>query len=87
VATLRLGLRVVIGPRQKRKMPGLQRLAHHAPRVLAKSVQVGLLAQLWRRTRPQGLCYVSTFYITLVSKSQEANGAFGLLRKLRHALA
>jgi hypothetical protein len=55
VATLRLGLKVVIGPRQKSNVPGLQRLAHHAHRVLAKSVQVGLLAQLWRRTRTGSL--------------------------------
>jgi hypothetical protein len=50
VATLRLGLKVVVGPRQKRNVPGPQRIAYHAHRVLAKSVQVGLLAQLWRRT-------------------------------------
>jgi hypothetical protein len=55
VATLRLGLSVVIGPRQKRNLPGLQRLAHHAPRFLAKSVQFGLLAQLWLRTRTGSL--------------------------------
>src|SRR5918998_5724128 len=50
VATLPLGLRVVIGTQQRRNMPRLQRLAHHAARVLAKPVQLGLLAQLWRRT-------------------------------------
>ena len=33
--------------------------------------------------RDQGLCYVSTFYTTLVRKSREANGAFEHLRKLR----
>jgi hypothetical protein len=54
--------------------PAAACLAHHAHRVLAQPVQVGLLAQLWRRTRPQALCYVSTFYTTLVKKSQEANG-------------
>jgi len=43
---LRLGLKVVIRPRPKSNVPGLQRLAHHAHRVLAKPVQVGLLAQL-----------------------------------------
>ena len=52
MATLRLGLRVVIGTQQRRNMPRLQRLAHHATRVLAKPVQLGLLAQLWRRTGP-----------------------------------
>jgi hypothetical protein len=61
----------------------LQRLAHHAHRVPAQPVQVGLLVQPWRRTQPQGLCYVSTFYTTLVKKSQEGNGAFEHLRKLR----
>ena len=69
---------------RKRDMLGyiqLQRLAHHAHRVLVQPVQVGLLAQPWRRTRPQGLCHVSTFYTTLVKKSQEANGAFELRRK------
>jgi hypothetical protein len=29
----------------------LQRLAHHAHRILVQPVQVGLLAQPWRRTR------------------------------------
>src|SRR5215211_7213032 len=43
---------------------------------------VGLLAQPWRRTRPQGLCHVSTFYTTLGKKPQQANGAFEHLRKL-----
>jgi hypothetical protein len=28
----------------------------------------------WRRTRPQGLCQVSTFYTTLVKKSQVEKG-------------
>src|SRR5215213_4826742 len=40
---------------KKSNVPGLQRLAHHAHRVLRKSVQVGLLAQLWRRTRTGSL--------------------------------
>jgi hypothetical protein len=75
VATLRLGLRVVIGPRRKNNVPGLQRLAHHAHRILVQPVQVGLLVQEpWRWTQPQGLCHVSTFYTTLVKKSQEGNG-------------
>ena len=52
----------------------LLRLANHAHRVLVHSVQVGLLAQPWRRTRPQGLCQVSTFYTTLVKKSQVEKG-------------
>jgi hypothetical protein len=53
----------------------LQRLAHHARRILVQPVQAGLLAQPWRRTRPQGLCYVSTFYTTLVKKPPEENGS------------
>jgi hypothetical protein len=48
VATLRLGLRVVIGPRQKGNVPGLQRLARHAHRILVQPVQIGLLMQPWR---------------------------------------
>jgi hypothetical protein len=48
VATLRLGLRVVIGPRQKGNVPGLQSLAHHAHQVLVQPVQLCLLAQPWR---------------------------------------
>jgi hypothetical protein len=36
VATLRLGLRVVIGLRQKSNVPGLQLLARHAHQVLAQ---------------------------------------------------
>jgi hypothetical protein len=60
----------------------MQRLAHHAHRVLVQPVQVCLLAQPWQRTRPQGLCQVSTFYTTLVKKSQEANGALELPRTL-----
>jgi hypothetical protein len=63
VATLRLGSRVVIGTHQ----------------VLAQPVQVGLLAQPWRRTR-RGLCYVSIFYTKVVKKSREANGAFEFRR-------
>jgi hypothetical protein len=55
VATMRLGLRVVIGPRRKSNVPGLQRLAHHAHRILVQPVQVGHLAQPWRRTRPGSL--------------------------------
>jgi hypothetical protein len=55
VATLRLGLRVVIGPRQKRTVLGPQRLAHHAHQILAQPVQVGFPAQPWRRTRPGSL--------------------------------
>src|SRR5215216_1004350 len=80
VATLRLGLRVVIGPRRKSNEPGLQRLARHAHRILVHPVQAGLIAQPWRRTRPQGLCQVSTFYTTLVKKSHQANGASELRR-------
>jgi hypothetical protein len=33
----------------------LQRLASHAHRVIVQPVQVGLLAQPWRRTRPGSL--------------------------------
>src|SRR5215218_2722587 len=58
----------------------LQRLAHHAHRVLVQPVQVSLLAQPWRRTRPQGLCHVSTFHTTSVKKSQQENGASELRR-------
>jgi hypothetical protein len=58
----------------------LQRLAYHAHRGLVEPVQAGLLAQPWRRTRPQGLCQVSTFYTVLVKKSQQANGASELRR-------
>jgi hypothetical protein len=58
----------------------LQRLAHHAHRILVQLVQVSLLAQPWRRTRPQVLCHVSTFYTTLVKKPQQANGASELRR-------
>jgi hypothetical protein len=60
----------------------LQRLAHHAHRFLVQPVQVGLLAQPWRRTRPEGLCQVSTFYTILVKKSQQANRASELRRTL-----
>jgi hypothetical protein len=55
---------------------GLQSLANHAHQILVQPVQVGLLAQPWRRTRPQGLCQVSTFCTTLVKKSEDGNGAF-----------
>ena len=54
----------------------LQRFSHHAHPVLVQPVQVSLLAQPWRRTRPQGLCYVSTFCTILVKKSEDGNGAF-----------
>src|SRR5919112_3454993 len=43
----------------------LQRLAHHAHRILVQPVQVDHLAQPWRRTQP-GSLLVSTFYTTLV---------------------
>jgi hypothetical protein len=59
----------------------LQRLAHHAYLILIQPVQASLIAQPWRRTRPQGLCHVSTFYTTLVKKSQEGNGTFELRRR------
>ena len=58
----------------------LQRLAHHAHRILVQPVQVGLLMQAWRRTRSQGLCYFSTFYTILVKKSQLENRASELPR-------
>ena len=44
MATLRLGLKVVIGPRRKSKVPGLQRLARHAHKILAQCVLAALLA-------------------------------------------
>jgi hypothetical protein len=81
VATLRLGLRVLSGPQQETNVFGLQSIAYHAHRILVQRVQAGLLAQPRRRTRPQGLCHVSTFYTTLVKKSQEGNGAFDLRRR------
>src|SRR5215212_499366 len=59
-----------------------QSLAHHAHRVLVQPVQVGLLAQPKRRTRPGSLLR-QPFYTTLVEKSQQANGASELLRTLR----
>jgi hypothetical protein len=46
---------------RKKDMLQLQRLAHHAHRILVQPVQAGLIAQPWWRTRPQGLCHVSTF--------------------------
>src|SRR4029453_8069815 len=55
MATLRLGSRVVIGPRQKSNVPGLQRLARHAHQVLAQPFRVRLPAQPWRRTRSRSL--------------------------------
>jgi hypothetical protein len=58
-------------------------VAHHAHWILVQPVQAGLLAQPWRRTRPQGLCQVSIFYTVLVKKSQQANGASELLRIIR----
>jgi len=82
---LRLGLRVLSGPQQETNVFRLQSLAHHAHRVLVQPVQVSLLAQPWRRTRPQGLCHVSTFHTTLVKKSQQANGASELRRIPFHA--
>jgi hypothetical protein len=36
-------------------MHQLQHLAHHAYRILVQPVQIGLLAQPWRRTRPGSL--------------------------------
>jgi hypothetical protein len=82
VATLGLGLRDLIGPQQETNVFGLQRLAHHAHRILVQPDQVGLPVQEpWQRTRPQGLCQVSTFYTTLVKKSQEGNGGFELRRR------
>ena len=54
MATLRLGLRLVIGPQQEH-MPRLQRLAHHAHQGNTQPVQVGLLATPWRRTRSGSL--------------------------------
>ena len=81
-ATLRLGLKVVIGPRQKVTCPGC---------IVSLTTRAGSWPSPFRSAssrscggeRGQGLCYVIPFYITLVSKSQEANGAFELLRKLR----
>jgi hypothetical protein len=58
----------------------LQCLAHRAHRILVQPVRAGLLAQPWRRTRPQGLCHLSTFHTILVKKSQQTNGAPELRR-------
>jgi hypothetical protein len=56
-----------LGDREKDVLQ-LQRLAHHAHRVLVQPVQVGLLVrEPWRRMQPQGLCYVITFYPTALS--------------------
>ena len=55
MATLGLGLRVLSGPQQETNVFGLQSLAHHAHRILVQPVQVGLLAQPRRRTRPGSL--------------------------------
>jgi hypothetical protein len=74
VATLRLGLRVVIRPQQNKKH-GLaaesRSLRAPGPRPTSpgRPPRVALGGE-----RDQGLCYVSTFYTTLVRKSQEANG-------------
>ncbi len=57
---MRVGLRVMIGPRQKRNLPGLQRLAHHAHQVLAQPVRSSLLAQHGGDC-DHGLYPVSTF--------------------------
>src|SRR5215208_1355592 len=82
MATLRLGLRVVIGPRQKITCPGcsvsLAMRTRSSPSLSGSASPRSLGGELGR-----GLCYVSTFYITLVWKSQEANGPLELLRKLR----
>jgi hypothetical protein len=39
----------------RKNMLQLQRLAHHAHRILAQPVQASLIAQPWRRTRPGSL--------------------------------
>jgi hypothetical protein len=57
----------------------VQRLAHHAHRVLVQPVQVSLIAQPWRRTRTWSLLR-EHFYTTLVKKSQQPNGASELRR-------
>src|SRR5215208_997695 len=59
----------------------LQRLAHHAHRILVQPVQVGLLAQPCGE-RGHGLCYASTFYTASVKKSQQPNRASELRRTL-----
>jgi hypothetical protein len=85
VATLGLGLRVLSGPQQETNVFGLQSIANHAHRILVQPVQVGLLAQPWRRTRTWSLLrehflHYGTFYTTLVKKSQQANRASELRR-------
>ena len=82
MATLRLGLRVVIAPRKKVTCPGctvsLAMRTRSSPSLSGSASPRSLGGELGR-----GLCYVSTFYTTLVWKSQEANGPLELLRKLR----
>ena len=80
--TLRLGLRVVIGPRQKSNVPGMPRLARHAHQVLAQPVRVRFPAQPRRRTRSRSLLSQHLLHYFSV-ESQEANGPLELLRKLR----
>ena len=80
MATLRLGLRVVMG-RNKNTCPdcsvSLTTRTRSSPSLSGSASPRSLGGG-----RGQGLCYVSTFYTTLVWRSQEANGAFELLRKL-----
>jgi hypothetical protein len=65
MATLRLGLRVVIGPRQKITCPGcsvsLAMRTRSSPSLSGSASPRSLGGELGR-----GLCYVSTFYTTLV---------------------
>jgi hypothetical protein len=82
VATLGLGSRVVIGPQQEHR-PRLCSVSLTTRTRSSPSLSGSASPRSLGGERGQGLCYVSTFYATLVWKSQEANGAFELLRKLR----
>jgi hypothetical protein len=82
VATLWFGLRLVMGPQQKVTCQGcsvwLAMRTRSSPSLSGPVSPRNLGGE-----RGQGLCHISTFYTTLVWRSQEANGAFELLRKLR----
>jgi hypothetical protein len=82
VATLRLGLRVIIGPRQKGTCPGCSVPLTTRTRSSPSLSESGSSRSLGGGCG-HGLYSVSTFYTALVWKSQVANGAFELLRIIR----
>jgi hypothetical protein len=61
---------------------GLQAIYHHLPLLIGSSSSLcrSVSSRSPGGERGQGLCYVSTFYTTLVKKSQQANGASELRR-------